>query len=105
MMMAQERTASPFICTVQAPQSETPQPNFVPVKPSSSRKNHMSGIDGSPSNARSCPFTRTFTICSSQSGKLSSHGLPLTSSVTSPISAAGRHHRHMRSLSAGVCDA
>ena len=52
--MLQERIASPFRCTVQAPQSATPQPNFVPVRPSSSRKYHMSGIDGSPSNVRSC---------------------------------------------------
>ena len=39
-------------CTVQAPHSATPQPNLVPVKPSSSRRNHISGIDGSPSNDR-----------------------------------------------------
>ena len=30
----QERTAWPPTCTVQAPQSATPQPNFVPVSPS-----------------------------------------------------------------------
>src|SRR6478609_4478769 len=28
-----ERTASPLICTVQAPHSAMPQPNFVPVMP------------------------------------------------------------------------
>jgi hypothetical protein len=28
----------------------------------------MSGIDGSPSNARSCPFTFTLTIASSDGG-------------------------------------
>jgi len=27
----QERVASPLMCTVQAPQSAMPQPNFVPV--------------------------------------------------------------------------
>ena len=48
----QARTASPFMCTVQAPHSATPQPNFVPVRPSSSRRYHISGIDGSPSNDR-----------------------------------------------------
>ena len=42
--------AWPSICTVQAPQSAAPQPNFVPVSPNSSRKYHSSGIDGSPSN-------------------------------------------------------
>src|SRR5262249_52002661 len=39
-----ERVATPLIWTVQAPQSCTPQPNFVPVRPSVSRKTHNSGI-------------------------------------------------------------
>ena len=34
-----ERVATPSICTVQAPHSAMPQPNFVPVMPSTSR-NH-----------------------------------------------------------------
>jgi hypothetical protein len=32
--------ASPSTCTAQAPQSAIPQPNFVPVMPSSSRNTH-----------------------------------------------------------------
>ena len=42
----QERTATPPRCTVQAPQSPLPQPNLVPVRPSSSRMTQSSGIDG-----------------------------------------------------------
>src|SRR3954470_11403003 len=61
----QARTASPSRCTVQAPHSATPQPNFVPVSPSSSRRYHISGIVGSPSNERCCPFTLTLTMRSS----------------------------------------
>src|SRR5271166_4496721 len=38
----QERVAAPSICTVHAPQSPTPQPNFVPVMPSTSRNTHKS---------------------------------------------------------------
>jgi hypothetical protein len=53
----QERIASPFWCTVHAPQSAMPQPNFVPVSPATSRKYHNSGISGSPSNVLSFPFT------------------------------------------------
>src|SRR5215469_10683400 len=68
--IAHDRTASPSRCTVQAPHNETPQPNLVPVRPSSSRKNHMSGIDGSPSNGRSWPFTRSLIIRSSLSCRL-----------------------------------
>ncbi len=42
----QERTASPFRCTVHAPQSAMPQPNLVPVMPSVSRKIQSNGISG-----------------------------------------------------------
>src|SRR5215471_11121968 len=70
--MLQERIASPLRCTVQAPQSATPQPNFVPVRPSSSRKYHMRGIDGSPSNVRPCPLTVTLTIRPSAGGSFAS---------------------------------
>jgi hypothetical protein len=48
--MPHDRTASPFTCTVQAPHIEMPQPNFVPVKPSSSRMTQSSGISGSTSS-------------------------------------------------------
>src|SRR5579863_8025083 len=96
MAMPQERIASPLRCTVQAPQSATPQPNFVPVRPSSSRRYHISGIDGSPSNVRDWPFTFRLTIISSAGGLLSP-GLPPHSSVTSPIFGAPIDaHRHVR---------
>src|SRR5437868_10138713 len=39
-----ERTASPFTCTVQAPQSPAPQPNFVPVICNCSRMTQSSGV-------------------------------------------------------------
>ena len=66
--MLQERTASPLRCTVQAPHSATPQPNFVPVRPARRASTTCSGIDGSPSNVRSCPFTFTLTIRPSAGG-------------------------------------
>jgi hypothetical protein len=34
----QERVATPSTCTVQAPQSAMPQPNFVPVMPTAKRQ-------------------------------------------------------------------
>src|SRR5258708_19157143 len=46
----QERTGLPSTCTVQAPQSAMPQPNFVPVMPSTSRKTQSSGVSGGASN-------------------------------------------------------
>src|SRR6266404_2239059 len=58
----QARVASPSIWTVQAPHSATPQPYFVPMSPSSSRKYQSSGIDGSPSNDCSWPLTRNLTM-------------------------------------------
>ena len=45
--VTQERTGWPFTCTVQAPQAAMPQPNLVPVKFSSSRNTHKSGVLGS----------------------------------------------------------
>jgi hypothetical protein len=45
----QDRTAMPPRCTVQAPQNPSPQPNFVPVRPSSSRSTQSSGTEVSPS--------------------------------------------------------
>src|SRR6266478_5531015 len=55
--MIQERTATPSMCTVQAPQSAMPQPNFVPVMPSTSRNTHKSGVSLSTSTVRSTPLT------------------------------------------------
>jgi len=53
----QERVATPSTCTVQAPQSATPQPNFVPVMPSTSRNTHKRGVSSSTSTVRSMPLT------------------------------------------------
>ena len=55
--VVQERMAAPFWCTVQAPHSDMPQPNFVPVSCATSRKYQSSGMSGSPSNVFSLPFT------------------------------------------------
>src|SRR6516225_1184314 len=44
-----ERTATPLTCTVQAPHSAMPQPNFVPVMPSTSRNTQRSGVSPSTS--------------------------------------------------------
>src|SRR5229473_7718196 len=53
----QERVAAPSTCTVQAPHSAMPQPNFVPVMPSTSRNTHKSGLSPSTSTVRSTPLT------------------------------------------------
>ena len=42
--VTQARTGWPSTCTVQAPHSAMPQPNLVPVSPSSSRRAHSSGV-------------------------------------------------------------
>src|SRR5436309_13323162 len=62
MAVEHERMASPLRCTVHAPHSPAPQPNLAPVKSSSSRRYHKSGISGSPSNERSRPFTLTLIM-------------------------------------------
>src|SRR6478736_6343290 len=58
----QARVASPSTWTVQAPQSATPQPYFVPVSPNSSRRYQSNGVDGSPSKDCSWPLTRNLTM-------------------------------------------
>ena len=50
----QERVASPLMCTVQAPHSAMPQPNFVPVMSRVSRSTHSKGICGSTSTVWAC---------------------------------------------------
>src|SRR3954462_11389802 len=45
----QERVGSPSTCTVQAPHSAMPQPNFVPVMPRTSRSTQSSGVSPSTS--------------------------------------------------------
>ena len=60
--VTQLRMASPFRCTVQAPQSPMPQPNLVPVSSSSSRRYQRSGKSPSPSNFRPLPFTESSII-------------------------------------------
>src|SRR6202030_138140 len=53
----QDRVATPSICTVQAPESAMPQPNLVPLMPSTSRNTHKSGVSLSTSTVRSAPLT------------------------------------------------
>src|SRR6266403_82245 len=53
-----ERTGSPSRCTVHAPQSATPPPYLVPVRPSVSRSTHSSGVSELTSTACSAWFTR-----------------------------------------------
>src|SRR3984885_8056738 len=57
-----ERTASPLICTVQAPHCAMPQPYLVPVSPSCSRITHSNGVDGSTSRSPRLPFTEKLII-------------------------------------------
>ena len=54
------REGAPSICTVQAPQSALPHPNFVPVIPSTSRNTHRSGL--SPSTSKLCVFPLTLMV-------------------------------------------
>jgi hypothetical protein len=49
-----DRTASPSRWTVQAPQAAMPQPDFVLVSPSSSRRYQGNGVHGSPFSVWVC---------------------------------------------------
>src|SRR5208337_1439590 len=52
-----ERSAFPFTITVQAPQSPSPQPYFVPVRPRSYRRTHRRMRLGSTSKLTGFPFS------------------------------------------------
>jgi hypothetical protein len=55
--VTQDRVGSPSTWTVQAPHCEIPQPYFVPVNCSVSRKTQSSGVSGLTSTVRGFPFT------------------------------------------------
>src|SRR5678815_2547519 len=55
--MTHERTGLPSICTVHAPHCAMPQPYLVPVKPSTSRNTHNSGVPPSTSTSCDAPLT------------------------------------------------
>src|SRR5205823_1087892 len=58
----QDLVGVPSICTVHAPQSPTPQPNLVPVKPSLSRSTQRSGMSGPAWTSRLLPLTTSVLI-------------------------------------------
>jgi hypothetical protein len=49
--------SGPLTITVHAPRSAMPQPNFVPVMPSTSRKTQRSGVSPSTSTLCTLPLT------------------------------------------------
>src|SRR5438105_15816806 len=51
-----ERDGVPSRCTVQAPQSAMPHPNFVPVSPSSSRSTQSRGVSADTSRLTILPL-------------------------------------------------
>src|SRR3954466_5642099 len=64
----QDRTASPFRCTVQAPQRPAPQPNFVPVICNCSRMTQSSGVSLAASTDMLRPLMFRLGIGASPSG-------------------------------------
>src|SRR6516225_3054445 len=69
----QDRTGAPSRCTVHAPHRAIPQPNLVPVKPSTSRNTHSSGVSPSTSTEWIAPFTLS---CSDMGTPLASGWFP-----------------------------
>src|SRR5262249_10188751 len=60
--MEQERCTSSLMCTEQAPHCATPQPYFVPVRPTCSRMTHRSGVAGSTSTSLMLPLMLSFAM-------------------------------------------
>src|SRR5262245_50582314 len=55
--ITQDRMAAPSRCTVHAPHWATPQPYFVPVRPTCSRITQSSGVLGSTVTSTALPLT------------------------------------------------
>src|SRR5580700_1993070 len=68
----QERVGAPSTCTVHAPHSAMPQPNFVPVMPSTSRNTQRSGV--SPSISTLCVLRLTLIAKDMASSEALSQG-------------------------------
>jgi hypothetical protein len=58
----QERVSVPPRCTEQAPHCPIPQPYFVPLRSSTSRSTHRSGVSGATSTVVGFPLTLKLTI-------------------------------------------
>src|SRR5213082_821543 len=59
----QERFTSPLMCTEHAPHCATPQPYFVPVRPTFSRMTHSRGVSASTCTSRTLPLILSFAMC------------------------------------------
>src|SRR3989442_1943706 len=60
--VTQERIGRPSSCTVQAPHSAMPHPNFVPVRPMTSRSTQSSGISPGASTVWDVPLMLNVTM-------------------------------------------
>src|SRR5436190_13592132 len=65
------RTAFPFSSTVHAPQTPTPQPNFVPVNPRLSRMSQSNGVSSSASTTCLAPLTVKSILLTTDHGSAS----------------------------------
>src|ERR1039458_8826234 len=61
MGVTHDRTGRPSMWTVQAPHSDMPHPNLVPVMPSESRKTQSSGMAETASTDCGLPFKVNLT--------------------------------------------
>jgi hypothetical protein len=59
--VTQDLTASPLMCTVQAPHTAMPQPYLVPRRLRTSRTTHRSGMSNGTSKVVGRPFTINLT--------------------------------------------
>src|ERR1700722_4683166 len=71
----QERTGWPSICTVQAPHSPAPHPNFVPVRSRLSRRTHKSGVSPSTLTVFCVPLMVKEKVIAADLRKSTEHSL------------------------------
>src|SRR5271170_5655927 len=70
----QERVGRPPTWTVQAPHMPMPQPNFVPVRPTTSRMTQSRGVSSATSTVTGRPLMRNVIMVDASGGRTSLGG-------------------------------
>ena len=81
IVVTQARIGLPSTCTVHAPQTAMPQPNLVPVYPSSSRKAHNNGVSGVADNCTVLPLSESEIMTFPQRRRQEPVGRPMEFSI------------------------
>src|SRR5258705_9416236 len=102
-VVTQDLIAAPSICTVHAPHNAAPQPNFVPVRPRTSRSTQSSGASPSTSILCSVPLTLMVLVIASLRVELAKRRL-VTWRCDESFHRIAEHHRNIAVIVTALTD-